>query len=107
MCEFLDAMDGVDWSEVPVYQALRGTRPNDASPGCTVSDGDFVWSDTYTHAFFDAPTEHVISRVHRTYKDCLPTGFLIVSDDGIARQVSIIGEPIPVVPILDDVRPVL
>lgn len=43
LCELLDVVDGVDWSEVPVSQARRGTHRIDASPGSTANDGDLVW----------------------------------------------------------------
>lgn len=67
LTDLLDLIDGVDWSEVPVEQALRGTRRHDASPGRTANAGDFIWYDPWNKSFSTAVTDRAHTSLLRCY----------------------------------------
>lgn len=100
-------VDGVDCSEVPMSQARRGTCSNDASPGRTDNDGDFVWFYLYARELIDDSIARDSSRSSSTYNYKFPTGFEFLSETYVALQVSRVSEPVLVVSVVADVVPVV
>lgn len=103
LIDLVDVVDGVDWSEVPLSQALRGTRRVDSLPSRTGNGGDLVWYDSYTSSFIDARTAGDLSHTSPPYEDDLPAGFVFIIDDNIVRICSALPVPVVVAPVVPDV----
>lgn len=78
LLKFIDVIDYIGLSEVPLCHTLPVTRRNDSSPGPTANAGDLVWYDPYSRAIIVSVVAHEDSRVVRLYAYDFPTGFFFV-----------------------------
>lgn len=47
LLELLNAVDGIEWMDLPVFQARTGSRIQDASSGLFFTGGNFLWYEPY------------------------------------------------------------
>lgn len=86
--ELVNVVDGIDWMVVHIYQARRGSRIQDDSPGSAASDGDFVWYDPYLKCLIDGDTERTSAKLPRLHAEDLRTGFVYVPEGIMAQRIS-------------------
>lgn len=61
LLDLIDVVDRIDWSEVPINQARRGTSRDYRSTGRSDKAGDFVGFDPYTRTIVYSVTAGVSS----------------------------------------------